>query len=54
MAYIDSNKEGGQDRFLWGGAISQTSKPASLAITGDEGEGSIFDKLQDHSNHVLI
>ena len=37
-----------------GDAISQTSKPASLAITGGEGEASILDKLQDHPNHVLI
>ena len=45
--YIDIN------RFV-GDVISQTSKPASLAITGGEGEASILDKFQDHPNHVLI
>ena len=51
--YIDIKKEKGQDRSL-GHAISQTSKPALLAITGGKGEASILDKLQDHPNHVLI
>ena len=37
-----------------GDAISQTSKPALLAITGGEGEASTSYKLQDHPNHVLI
>ena len=35
-------------------AISQTSKPASLGVTGDEGKASISDKIQDHPNRVLI
>ena len=53
IVYIDIKKEGGQDRCL-GDAISPTSKPASLAITGDEGEASISNKLQDRPNHVLV
>ena len=51
IVYI--KKEGCQDQSLVN-AISQTSMPASLAITSGEGEASISDKLQDHFNHVLI
>ena len=53
IVYIDIKKECGQDRSL-DDAVSQTSKPASLAITGGEGEASVLDKLQDHPDHVLI
>ena len=53
IVYIDIKKDGGQGPSL-GDAISQTSKPASLAITGGEGEASIVDKLQDHPNHMRI
>ena len=53
IIYIDIKKEEGQDGSLRD-AVSQTSKPASLAITGGEGEACISDKLQDHPNHVLI
>ena len=35
-------------------AVSQTSKPTSLAITGGKSEASISDKLQDCLNHMLI
>ena len=51
--YINVKKEGDQGRSL-GDAISQTSKPASLAITGGEGEATISDKLQAYPNNVLI
>ena len=44
---------GDQDLFLRN-AVFQTSKPATLAVTGREGEASIFDKLQDHLDHVII
>ena len=53
IVYIDIKKEGGQDRSLED-AISQMSKPASLAISGDEGEAFISDKLKDHPSHVII
>ena len=51
IVYINVKKEGGQDRPL-GDAVSETSKPASLALTG--GETSMSNKLKDHPNHVLI
>ena len=53
IVYIHIKKEGSQDRSL-GDAVSQTSKPALLAITNGESEASISNKLQDHPNHVLI
>ena len=37
--YIDIKKEGGKDRSLRD-AVSQTSKPALLAITADKGKAS--------------
>ena len=46
-------KRRAKNRFLED-AVSQTSKPASRAITGGEGEASISNKLQDHLNHMLI
>ena len=52
-SYIDIKKEGAKTDAR-GDAISQTSKPASLAITVGEGEASISNKLQEHPNHVLI
>ena len=51
IVYTDIKKEKGQDR---GDAVSQTSEPASFAITGGKDETFISDKLQDHPNHVLI
>ena len=53
FACIDIKKKVGQDRSLVN-AVSQTSKPVLLAITGGKGEASIWDKLQDHPEHVLI
>ena len=44
---------GGQDRSQRN-TVSQMSKPASLAVTGGEGEAFISNKLQDHTKHVLI
>ena len=44
IVYLDSKKDGSQDRFLRG-VVPQTSKPASLAVTGGEGKASISDKL---------
>ena len=41
-------------RLIPGGAFFQTSQPASLAVTGSEGEISIPDKLHDHADHVFI
>ena len=35
-------------------AIFQAPQPASLAVTGGEGETSIPDKLHDHTNHMLV
>ena len=46
IAYIVIKMEEGQDRSL-GDAVSQTSKPASLAIIGGEGEAPIYDNLQN-------
>ena len=40
--------------LISGDAISQMSQPASLTVTGSEGETSIPDKLYDHADHVLI
>ena len=50
---MDAKKEKGQYRSLKD-AVSQTLKPASLAITDGEGEAFILDKHQGHPNHVLI
>ena len=50
---IDIKIEGNHDRCLRD-AVSQTSKPAYLAIIGGESEASISSKLQDHPNHVLF
>ena len=50
---IDVQQEGCQDRSLRD-AVFQTLQPASLAVTGSEGETSIRDKLHDHADHLLI
>ena len=50
---VDIKKKGSQDRSLII-TLFQTSKPASLAVTGGEGEAFIPVKLQDHSDHMLI
>ena len=44
---IDIKRVDGQDRSH-GDAVSQTSKPALLTITGGERKASISDKLQHH------
>ena len=43
IVYLDIKNEEGQDRFLVK-AVFQTSKLASFAITGGEGDASISDK----------
>ena len=48
ITYIDIKKEGGQDRSL-GDAISQTSKPASLAINSGQGKASMRQGSDDGS-----
>ena len=50
---INIEKKRGQNRSQ-GDVVSQTSKPAALAITSGEGEASISDKLQDHPNYAFI
>ena len=50
---IDITEKRGQDQSLWD-AVSQKSKPASLAITGGENEAYILDKFQNHLDYVLI
>ena len=44
IAYIDIKKEG-VTTDPWGTPFFQTSKPASLAITGGEGKASISSKI---------
>ena len=50
---IDVEQEESQDRSLRD-TVSQASEPASLAVTGGEGEAFVPGKLHNYSNHVLI